>query len=181
MKINRRNYIMNKFLNSFVFPVLVFFAVIFTAYTAVMYSYKKIKSDPINIKYATMQQRDSEMKCLTENIYMESAGENFEGKVSVAQITVNRANSKKFGRGVCGEVFASHQFSWTIEKPRALRVRNKEAYAESERVAKKVLLEGYRLPSLVNAEFYHNTSVNPSWNRNMKRVAKIGNHIFYEG
>ena len=59
---------MNKFLNSFVFPSVVFFAVIFTAYTAVLYCYKHIKSDPINQKYATLKEREQALDCLTENV-----------------------------------------------------------------------------------------------------------------
>ena len=26
---------------------------------------------------------------------------------------------------------------------------------------------------------YHNTSVNPAWNKELKRLGRIGNHIFY--
>lgn len=172
---------MNKFLNTFVFPCLIFFAVIYTAYFAVVLAVNRIKADPINQKYATMKQRMADLDCLSENIYMEGAGENFEGKVGIAQVTINRANSKKFGRGVCGEIYADSQFSWVKSKPRALRVRDKTAYKESEEVAKKVLLEGFRLPALINADHYHATYVHPVWANKMKQVAKIGNHIFYEG
>jgi spore germination cell wall hydrolase CwlJ-like protein len=43
--------------------------------------------------------------------------------------------------------------------------------------AKKVLLEGFRLPSIKNALYYHADYVNPGWRK--ERVAKIGKHIFY--
>jgi spore germination cell wall hydrolase CwlJ-like protein len=46
-------------------------------------------------------------------------------------------------------------------------------------VAKKVLLEGFRLPSLKDALYFHADYVNPGW-PNMTRVAQIGNHIFYK-
>jgi spore germination cell wall hydrolase CwlJ-like protein len=55
---------------------------------------------------------------------------------------------------------------------------NQAAYDESMSVAKKVLLEDFRLPSLKNALYYHAAYIDPKWNR--KRVAKIGQHIFYE-
>jgi spore germination cell wall hydrolase CwlJ-like protein len=45
-------------------------------------------------------------------------------------------------------------------------------------MAKKVLLEGFRLPGLENALFYHATYINPGWNR--KKIQTIGQHIFYE-
>jgi len=40
-----------------------------------------------------------------------------------------------------------------------------------------VLMEGFRLPSLQGALFYHADYVNPQWKK--VRVAKIGRHIFY--
>ena len=46
-------------------------------------------------------------------------------------------------------------------------------------VAKKVLLEDFRLPALREAMYYHADYVNPGWQK--KRIAKIGRHIFYEG
>jgi spore germination cell wall hydrolase CwlJ-like protein len=45
-------------------------------------------------------------------------------------------------------------------------------------VAKKVLLEGFRLPSLEDALFYHADYVNPRWK--LDRITQIGTHIFYK-
>jgi N-acetylmuramoyl-L-alanine amidase len=126
-----------------------------------------------------MQERERQLNCLADNIYYESAGENAESKVSVAQVTINRAESGKFPNDICKVVYQSSQFSWTISKPKALRARNQKAYDESKEVAKKVLLEGFRLPSISNSLYYHTKAVNPSWNRNMKIDAVIGQHIFY--
>jgi spore germination cell wall hydrolase CwlJ-like protein len=44
-------------------------------------------------------------------------------------------------------------------------------------VAKRVLLENFRLPSLTTAVYYHADYVNPQWGK--PKVAKIGRHIFY--
>lgn len=173
---------MNKFLNSFVFPVMIFFAVIFFAITAVMYSLKHIKSEPINQKYATMKEVSQSLDCLSENIYMEANNQDVAGKVAVAQVTLNRVNSGKFRNSICATIYQKAQFSWTLEKPRALRVRDLKGYNESREVAKKVLLEGFRLPSIQKSTYYHADYIAvPYWAKNMKRVAKIGNHIFYEG
>jgi spore germination cell wall hydrolase CwlJ-like protein len=50
-------------------------------------------------------------------------------------------------------------------------------WAESELVAKKVLLENFRLPGLKEALFYHADYVSPGWK--LPRIDKIGRHIFY--
>ena len=46
----------------------------------------------------------NEVQCLAENIYFEAASESFEGKLAVAQVTLNRVNSGKFAKTVCGVV-----------------------------------------------------------------------------
>ena len=119
--------------------------------------------------------------CMAKNLYYEAAMEPFEGKLAVAQVTMNRANSAQYPKTVCEVVYQkinnTYQFSWVGEKNKT--VSNKYAWEECLIVARKALTEHklhdtiYRTKSLN----YHNTSVSPGWN--LKRVAKIGNHIFY--
>ena len=133
----------------------------------------------------TAEQRMKELDCLTRNIYWEAASEPFEGKVGVAQVTLNRVESGKFAPTVCGVVYQKNvfyekvvcQFSWFCETTHKIRPIHKPLWKESEEVAKKVLLEGFRLPSLENALFYHADYVSPGWK--LPRIEKIGRHIFY--
>ena len=133
----------------------------------------------------TAEQRTKELDCLTRNIYWEAASEPFEGKVGVAQVTLNRVESGKFASTVCGVVYQKNvfyekvvcQFSWFCETNHKIRPIHKPLWKESEEVAKKVLLEGFRLPSLENALFYHADYVSPGWK--LPRIEKIGRHIFY--
>ena len=119
--------------------------------------------------------------CMAKNIYYEAAKEPFEGKLAVAQVTMNRANSVQFPKTVCEVVYQkvnhTYQFSWVGE--RVGPVTNKYAWEECMIVARKALTES-RLHDIIyktNAMYYHNTSVNPPWK--LKYVAKIGNHLFY--
>ena len=135
-------------------------------------------------KYTTMAEREKHLVCLAKNIYFEAATEPFEGKVAVAQVTINRAESGKFPGDICDVVFQKTkffdrvvcQFSWYCE-PGPKVVRSNQHYIESELVAKKVLLENFRLPSLENAMYYHADYVHPNWNK--PKITKIGRHIFY--
>ena len=171
---------MNKFMNKVLFPAIVFFAVIYTAYFAVKFAINRIATDPANASYITMKEREKDLLCLTDNIYGESAGENAESKISVAQVTLNRLESGKFGKDLCSVVYSKSQFSWTISMPKSLRVRDTKAYNESKEVAKKVLLEGFRLPSIKTALWYHADYIQkPYWANNKKELAKIGHHYFY--
>lgn len=113
--------------------------------------------------------------CLAKNIYFEARGEPNMGKLAVAKVTLNRTKSGKFPDTICAVVYQPYQFSWT-KKPRP-QVKLDKQWQESVRLAKYAVttnipeLEGF------NALYFHNTSVHPHWNR--KKIAKIGNHIFY--
>ena len=135
--------------------------------------------------YVTAAEQTRQLECLTRNIYWEAASEPFEGKVAVAQVTMNRIESGKFANSVCGVVHQKNvfyekvvcQFSWYCENNHKVRPVHKPMWRESEEVAKKVLLEGFRLPSLQKALYYHADYVNPGWNH--PKLEKIGRHIFY--
>ena len=135
--------------------------------------------------YVTAQEKIRQLECLTRNIYWEAASEPFEGKVAVAQVTMNRVAHGKFGDSVCGVIYQKNvfyekvicQFSWVCETTHKTRPVYPPLWAESELVAKKVLLENFRLPGLKNALFYHADYVSPGWK--LPRIDKIGRHIFY--
>jgi spore germination cell wall hydrolase CwlJ-like protein len=133
----------------------------------------------------TIKVREQQLDCLAINIYREAGYEPFEGKVAVAQVTMNRVTDGRFGKDVCGVVYQKNvimervicQFSWACDSVHRNRPINKTAYNESYEVAKKVLLENFRLDVLKTALYYHADYVNPRWN--LDKIGKIGQHIFY--
>lgn len=130
--------------------------------------------------------REKQLGCLAKNIYHEAGSEPFEGKVAVAQVTMNRTYSGQFPEDVCKTIYQKNivydrvicQFSWTCDRVSGPPPINKVNYTESMEVAKKVLLEDFRLPALKEAMYYHADYINPGWHR--EKVAKIGHHIFYK-
>jgi spore germination cell wall hydrolase CwlJ-like protein len=133
----------------------------------------------------TAEVREKQLACLAKNIYYEAGGEPFEGKVAVAQVTLNRATNSGFPDDICGVIYQKNkmyegvicQFSWVCNNAGNLKIVNQSVYFESMSVAKKVLLEGFRLPSLKDALYFHGDYINPGWKR--EKVAHIGHHIFY--
>jgi spore germination cell wall hydrolase CwlJ-like protein len=129
---------------------------------------------------------NSEVQCLAENIYYEAGNESYEGKLAVAQVTINRANSSNFPSTVCGVVNQKNningnlvcQFSWVCNSLTSM-IRNKYQWEESQLVAKRALTShvAHDLMYQQNALYYHANYVNPGWK--LTRVAQIGNHIFY--
>jgi spore germination cell wall hydrolase CwlJ-like protein len=130
--------------------------------------------------------REQQLDCLAINIYREAGHDSFEGKVAVAQVTMNRVKDGRFGKDVCGVVYQKNvvmekvvcQFSWACDAVHKNRPINKAAYTESYEVAKKVLLEGFQLSVLKDALYFHATYVNPRWS--LDKIGQIGQHIFYK-
>lgn len=147
---------------------------------------KLANPDTVETSKITAEFRENQLACLAKNVYHEAGGEPFEGKAAVAQVTLNRVNSGQFPGDVCKTIYQKNvvyekvicQFSWTCDKVTAFKPVNKASYDESMIVAQKVLLEGFRLPSLEKAMYFHGDYINPGWKR--ERVAKIGRHIFYK-
>lgn len=146
----------------------------------------KLRSGQYNDDIVSVKTIEKQLDCLAINIYREAGHEPFEGKVGVAQVTMNRVKDGRFGNSVCGVVHQKNvvmqrvvcQFSWYCDSAHRNRPVNRTAYNESYEVAKKVLLENFRLDSLKDALYYHATYVNPQWN--LDRIGTIGQHIFYK-
>jgi spore germination cell wall hydrolase CwlJ-like protein len=134
----------------------------------------------------TVEVRERQLACLAKNIYYEAGNQPFEGKVAVAQVTLNRTESGLYPSDICKTIYQKNivyekvlcQFSWVCDRDTTVKAINKANFKEAEEVAKKVLLEGFRLPSLKEAMYFHGDYINPGWKR--ERITKIGNHIFYK-
>ena len=162
-------------------------AVLVQYLTTTKFATLKEKNGYYSQDVVSIKTREQQLDCLAINIYREAGYEPFEGKVAVAQVTLNRVPTGKFGKDVCGVVYQKNvvmekvvcQFSWACDHSAKTRPVNKEAYNESYEVAKKVLLEGFRLSVLKDALYYHATYVNPRWP--LEKIGQIGQHIFYKG
>jgi len=161
----------------------------FIAYSVTTARMDDLRNKETNPDYMSAEEVEKNLNCLALNVYREAGHEPFEGKVAVAQVTLNRVESGEFPKEICAVVYQKGknpftdkvvcQFSWYCDSKHRNRPVNDEAYDESYRVAKMVFLEGFRLESIQNALYYHADYVNPNWK--LKRITKIGNHIFYEG
>jgi spore germination cell wall hydrolase CwlJ-like protein len=158
----------------------------FIGYKAIKYKLDPAKQLTMSTSVITADVRNKQLECLAKNIYFEAGGEPFEGKVAVAQVTINRAESGKFPKDICQVVYQKNvvyekvlcQFSWYCQQASGVKPKNIAVFRESELVARQVLLENFRLPSLKNALYFHATHINPKWDR--EKVAQIGGHVFYK-
>ena len=141
--------------------------------------------DHLRIRWA--QQRQADLMCLARNIYHESRGEPIAGQYAVAEVTLNRVDSRHFPDTVCEVVYEKRfdsgrnrlvgAFSWTefdsVSKPTGIEWRRARRAAET-------IYDKQHEPTIAGALFYHADSIEPRWAKTKIRIAKIGSHIFYE-
>jgi len=123
--------------------------------------------------------------CLAAAIYYEARGEPLDGQQAVAQVVLNRVADARYPGTVCGVVFQDEnrrhrcQFSFACDG-RPERPRPGVAWTRSLDIARE-FLNGFAYTPVAAATHYHADYVAPVWSRSreMTRVGKIGNHIFY--
>lgn len=126
-----------------------------------------------------------EQKCLAEAIYFEARSEPEAGQAAVAQVVLNRVRSGLYPDSVCGVVYQNRhrymgcQFSFACEG-KSLRITEDEPWRTAVRIAKEVT-EGRTFNADVGGStHYHATYVRPRWASRLKKMDKIGTHIFYK-
>ncbi|WP_370643785.1 cell wall hydrolase [Shinella sp. NM-101] len=125
-----------------------------------------------------------EQKCLAEGIYFEARGEEVKGQAAVAQVILNRVRNPAYPKTICGVVYQNQnwrgrcQFSFACDRIPDL-ILSPWNWKTAKEIAMAVTAGKIWIDDVGSATHYHATYVNPPWGRSMKRVAKIGKHIFY--
>jgi spore germination cell wall hydrolase CwlJ-like protein len=125
------------------------------------------------------------LNCLAQAVYFEARGESYRGQVAVAQVVMNRVAHPLYPKSICGVVFqdSTHrdgcQFSFACDG-RPETINEPQPWKQAQEIAQKVASGELYLPEVANATHYHATYVYPDWAPQLKRVAKIGMHIFYK-
>ena len=117
-----------------------------------------------------------EIECLAVGIYYESKGEPLMGQLAVGEVIANRAESPKFASTYCGVLLQRGQFSFIRGGKIPSPPRSSKAWKTAVAVA-KIVDQDLKDSAADEALFFHAKRVSPRWK--LKRVASIGNHVFY--
>lgn len=126
----------------------------------------------------------AEQKCLAEGIYFEARGESVKGQAAVAQVILNRVRNPAYPKTVCGVVYQNEdwtnacQFSFACDNIPD-RVNDPERWKTARDVAMAVTAGKIWLPEVGSSTHYHAIYVRPHWARTMKKIGRIGLHVFY--
>jgi spore germination cell wall hydrolase CwlJ-like protein len=118
-----------------------------------------------------------ELECLATGIYFESKSEPLAGQLAVGKVIANRADSHgRFPGTYCGVLFQRGQFSFVRGHSLPSVPRSSKQWQTAVALA-KIVDKDLKESAVGDALFFHARYVSPGWR--MKRVAAIGNHIFY--
>jgi spore germination cell wall hydrolase CwlJ-like protein len=119
----------------------------------------------------TVQADDGELHCLAKIVHHESANQPRVGQLAVAQVVMNRVRSGRFASTICGVGMQRGQFF----NVHAYNPRRDQRWERALEVAREARA-GTGEPVVGDALFFHAAYARPF---NRRRVAQIGDHIFY--
>ena len=148
-------------------------------------SYKvSVQNIPFNL--------ENSYHCLASNIYWEARNQSLEGKLAVAQVTLNRVESSKYPNTICGVVtqtryypsgridLHSCQFSWYCDGIKDEPIETWGfSYDESFNLAVN-FLEKRPMDVTDGSTHYHSVKVEPYWSSTLNKTTQIEEHIFYK-
>ncbi len=126
---------------------------------------------------------DAQFQCLAAAIYFEARGEPLAGQIGVAEVVLNRVDSRSYPDSICGVTTQGVgsgrgcQFSYACDgRPDVMTSAGPRQRAEK---LARLLIDGHPRSVTSGATHFHSTAVRPDWSRKFARTAAIGNHLFY--
>ena len=117
-----------------------------------------------------------QLECLAAGVYFESKSEPLAGQLAVGQVIANRSDSSRFADTYCGVLFQRGQFSFVRGKSWPRINKSGRQWQTAVAIA-KIVDQDLKESKVGDALFFHAKRVHPGWR--LKRVASIGNHIFF--
>jgi len=128
-------------------------------------------------QFMASQPGTRELECLATGIYFESKSEPLLGQLAVGKVIANRAKSGgRFPSSYCGVLFQRSQFSFIRGRNLPSAPRAGRQWQTAVAIA-RIVDAGLKTSAAESALFFHARRVSPGWR--LKRIAMIGNHIFY--
>jgi hypothetical protein len=123
-------------------------------------------------------------RCLANAVYFEARSEPVRGQMAVAQVVMNRVFSGFYPHDICAVVYQNAnrhlacQFTFACDGKRKV-IEERGAWARANRIAKQTI-DGQLYEQAVGAStHYHAFYVHPNWVREMHRLVRYGEHLFY--
>lgn len=146
---------------------------------------KSAKSKEAQKAIAQRRSQQAEENCLARAVYFEARSESDLGQLAVAKVILNRVKDPEYPKTICGVVYQgsgrrnSCQFSFACDGLPD-DVRSAKSWAHAKSIARRAIAGDAQVAAIGTATNYHADYVKPRWAKSMKRLIKIGRHVFYE-
>ncbi len=138
------------------------------------------KQKILSMRHARLKQEN----CLARAVYFEARSETELGQLAVARVILNRVRDANYPNTICNVVYQgsdrsnSCQFSFACDGAPDTPRRG-DAWTEAQNVAHRAMSTTNQVQVISTATHYHADYVKPRWSDSLKRLIKIGHHIFY--
>lgn len=128
------------------------------------------------------EDRVQALRCLSTAVLYE-AGDDIVGEAAVAQVVLNRVRHAAFPATICGVVYQGSQrrtgcqFTFTCDG--ALQRRMSDAAWTRARAVAENALSGSVNATVGLATHYHTDWVYPYWSPQLRKLARVGTHLFF--
>ncbi|WP_245559633.1 cell wall hydrolase [Amorphus coralli] len=125
-----------------------------------------------------------QVRCLAEAVYFEARSEGRKGQMAVAQVVMNRLKNPAYPDSLCGVVYQNKswhnrcQFSFACDRVRDV-VTDQASWKQAMEIAEGYTSQKMWLSEIGASTHYHATYVRPAWAPHMKKIERVGLHIFY--
>ena len=118
-----------------------------------------------------------ELECLATGVYFEAKSEPLTGQLAVGKVIANRTESGgRFPGTYCGVLFQRGQFSF-VHGHSLPAVNHENRQWQTAVAIAEIVDQDLKESPVGDALFFHARYVAPAWHA--KRIASIGNHVFY--
>lgn len=148
-----------------------------------------VEPKPIVEQKPVYAESSKSRSCLRQALYYEARGENLDGMLAVASVIINRKESKHYPNTFCKVIHQRLQFSYVDEfkkigKPLKINASklsgaDLHAYKVADQIAKEMVAGQFTGVLPKSVMWYARHEVSNYWTVKMKKVSKVGDHVFY--
>lgn len=132
-----------------------------------------------SICFGSTTVNSDDLKCMTDNLYFEAAGEPILGQAMVGHSVINRVKDSRWKDSVCGVIYQPKQYSWTLSPTKEIDDFKTYQFLESLAFTLLSNMDSQEATGVTN---YLRCDVRDKvdWWKDMTFLGRIGDHCFYK-
>lgn len=132
-----------------------------------------------SLAFGSVSVSSDDLKCLTDNLYFEAAGEPIAGQALVGHSVINRVKDKRWKDSVCEVIYQPKQYSWTLSPTKEIDDFRTYQFLESLAFTLLSNMDAEEATGVTNyLRCDHRDQVD--WWKSMDFLGRIGDHCFYK-